>query len=218
MQKLYRKASRFLFWLGAVLAGFLIPWCEEIIRLLLGHSYAEGSLVLAIMLLISVFVALSQINGSMMLALGKTKAHFAFGSIFMGVSIPCSYFILASKDAYLPGLQLGSIGLATKMLVFVIVHVNIVSRWISRDHGWKFDWAYQVIALGGALGLGWLSFELVEALNSYISLNLFFKGGLTLLLYGGAMGMMTWQMPWVAGTSRQDIKSYYFRFINLRFL
>jgi O-antigen/teichoic acid export membrane protein len=218
MQKLYRKASRFLFWIGAVLAGFLIPWCEEIIRFMLGPSYAEGSLVLAIMLIVSAFGSLSQINGSMLLALGKTKAHFAFGSIFMGVSIPCSYFILASKDAYLPGLQLGSIGLAAKMLVFVILHANIVSRWISRDYGWKFDWAYQVIALGGALGLGWLSFELVEALNSYISVNLFFKGGLTLLLYGGVMGMMTWQMPWIAGTSRQDIKSYYFRFINLRFL
>ena len=106
---------------------------------------------------------------------------------------------------------MGSIGLAAKLLVFVILQVNFVSWWISRDHGWKFDWAYQVIALGGALGLSWLSFELVEALNSYISVNLFFKVGLTLLLYGGVMGMMTWQMPWVAGTSRQDIKSYYFR-------
>ena len=218
MQKLYRKASRFLFWLGAVLAGFLIPWCEEIILLMLGPSYSEGSLVLGIMLLVSAFTSLSQINGSMMLALGKTKAHFAFGSIFMGVSIPCSYFILASKDAYLPGLQLGAIGLATKLLVLVILHANIVSRWISRDHGWKFDWTYQVIVLGGALGLGWLSFELIEALSSYLSVNLFFKGGLMLLLYGGVVGVMTWQMPWVAGTSRQGIKSYYFRFINLRFL
>ena len=218
MQKLYRKASRFLFWLGAVLVGFLVPWSEVIIRLMLGPSYAEGASVLAIMLLVSVFASLAQINGSMLLASGKTRAHFAFGSIFMGVSIPCSYFILASKDAFLSGLELGSLGLAAKMLVFVILHVNIVSWWISRDRGWKFDWTYQVFALAGALGSGWLSFELVEALSSYISVNLFFKGGLMLLLYGGVMGMMTWQIPWVAGTSRQDIKSYYFRFINLRFL
>jgi hypothetical protein len=157
---------------------------------------------------------LAQINGSILLASGKTKAHFAFGSIYMGVSIPCSYFLLASKDAYLPGLQMGSLGLAVKMLVFVILHVNVVSWWISRDHGWQFDWTYQVIALGGALGLGWLSFELI----SFFPISLFFKGGLTLLLYCGFMGIMIWQVPWIAGTSRQDIKSYYFRFIKLRFL
>jgi len=214
IQRLYRKASRFLFWLGAVLVGFLVPWSEEIIQLMLGPSYAEGSLILAIMLVFSAFGSLAQINGSMLLASGNTKAHFAFGSIFMGLSIPCSYFILASKDAYLPGLQMGALGLAVKMLVFIILHVNVVSWWISRDHGWKFDWAYQVIALGGASSLGWLSFELV----SFISTSLFFKGGLTLLLYCGFTGIMIWQMPWIAGTSRQDIKSYYFQFIKPRLL
>ena len=214
MQKLYRKASRFLFWLGAVLSGFLIPWREEILRLMLGPSYAEGSLVLAVMLLFSAFGSLAQINGSMLLASGKTKTHFAIGSVFMGVSIPCSYFILASKDAYLPGLQWGSLGLAIKMLVFIIFHANAVSWWISRDHGWKFDWTYQVVALGGALASGWLSFELVKTHN-FISDNLLFKGGLTLLLYCGFMGMMIWQMPWVAGTSRQDIKNYASKLVKL---
>jgi O-antigen/teichoic acid export membrane protein len=218
MQKLYRKASRFLLWLGVVFAGFLIPWSEEIIRLILGPSYAEGYLVFAVMLLVSAFGSLAQVNGSMLLATGKTKAHFAFGSIFMGLSLPCSYFILASKDAYLPGLQMGSLGLAVKMLVFVILHANVVSWWISRSHGWKFDWTYQFIALGGALGLGWLSYEFVEILSSFLSDSLFFKGGLMLLLYCGFTGMMIWQMPWIAGTSRQDIKSYYFKFIKLRFL
>ena len=218
MQKLYRKVSRSLFFLGAVLAGFIIPWREEVIRLVFGPSYTEGSSIFALMLIYAAFRSLAQINGSMLLATSKTKTHLVFGSILMGVSIPCSYFLLASEDTYLPGLGLGALGLAAKMVLFTIIYVNVISWRISRDHGWKFDWTYQVVALGGALSCGWLSFEFVEVLNSYISVNLFFKGGLMLLLYGGVMGMMTWQMPWVAGTSRQDIKSYYFRFINLRFL
>ena len=75
-----------------------------------------------------------------------------------------------------------------------------------------------MVALGGALGFGWLSFELVESLNGFISTSLFFKGGLTLFLYCGFAGMMIWWMPWVAGVSRQDIKVYYFKFVKLRFL
>jgi peptidoglycan biosynthesis protein MviN/MurJ (putative lipid II flippase) len=218
MQKLYRKTSRFLFTLGVVIAGFLVPWSEEIILFLLGPSYVESSSVLAIMLVLSAFASLAQINGSMLLASGKTKAHFAFGSIFMGLSIPCSYFILASEEAYLSGLQLGSLGLAMKMLLFVVLHVNVVSWWISRDHGWKFDWIYQGVSLGGSLGLGWLSFEVVETLNNVIPTGLFLKGGLTLILYCGLAGMMIWRMPWVAGTSRQEIKNYYFKVIKLKFL
>jgi O-antigen/teichoic acid export membrane protein len=214
-QKLYCKASRFLFLLGAIVSGFLIPWSEEIVWLMLGPSYAEGAPILVIMLIFSAFASVAQINGSMLLASGKTKAHLAFGSIFMVISIPCSYFILASKNAFFPGLQLGSLGLAFKMLVFLIVHVNVVSWWISRDYGWKFDWAYQVVALGCSLGLGWLSFACVESLQIVASSNLFLGGGLALLLYFGFVGTMIWWMPWVAGTSRQEIKSYVFRIFRL---
>jgi O-antigen/teichoic acid export membrane protein len=215
MQKLYSKASRFLFSLGAILAGLFFPWSEDIIRLSLGSSYVGGSSVLVLMLIFSAFASLAQINGSMLLASGKSKAHVVFGIIFMGISIPCSYFILASEDAYLPGLQLGSLGLAVKMLVFLILHVNVVSWWISRDHGWKFDWIYQVIALGGALGFGWLSFQCVENLSLLVSINLFFQAGLMLLLYCGFVGMMMWWMPWVAGVSRQEVKNFMFKVFKL---
>jgi hypothetical protein len=68
------------------------------------------------------------------------------------------------------------------------------------------------------LGLGWLSFEVVETLNNVIPTGLFLKGGLTLVLYCGFAGMMIWRMPWVAGTSRQEIKNYYFKVIKLKFL
>ena len=121
---------------------------------------------------------------------------------------------MAPEDAYLPGLQLGSLGLAAKMLVFVVLQVNVVSWWISQDHGWKFDWVYQVVALGSALGLGWLSFGLVENLSSVVSANIFFKGGLTLLLYSGFVGTMIWWMPWIAGASRREIKHYISRIVK----
>jgi len=215
MQKLYRKASRFLYTLGAVIAGFLVPWSGEIIRILLGPSYAGGSPVLALMLIHTSFASLAQINGSMLFASGETRAHVTFGIIFMGLSIPCSYYILASKEAYFPGLGLGSFGLAIKMLILLILNVNAVSWWISKTYGWKFDWVYQVVALGGALIFGELSFKFIVIVNSITPLNLFIKMGGAFLLYSGFAGTMIWLMPWVVGTSRQDIMNYASRLVRL---
>ena len=216
IKRLYRKAHRIVFLASSIIAGFLIPWSKEIIYLMLGPSYGEGAPTLVLMIIYTTFASLMQINGPMLLAASKTKTHVKVGIIVMLVSLPFSYFVLASKDSYLPGLELGSFGLAVKMVLFSIMHVNVISWCISRDYGWKFDWIYQVVVLGGALGFGWLSFELVEILNSFISINLFFKGSLTLLLYCGFAGSMIWWMPWVAGASRQEIKSYIFKFTKLR--
>jgi O-antigen/teichoic acid export membrane protein len=218
MQNLYRKVSRSLFFLGAVLAGFIIPWSKEIIQLVFGSSYMGGSSIFVLMLIYAAFRSLAQVNLSMLLATSKTKTHLVFGCVLMGVSIPCSYFVLASEDTYIPGLGLGSLGLAMKMVLFAVIHVNSISWWIYRDHGWKFDWIYQVVALGGAISCGWLSFELVEVLNNVISINLFLKGILALFLYCGFVGMLTWRMPWVAGVSRQEIKNFFFKLVQLSWI
>tara|TARA_B100000315_G_scaffold210435_1_gene206711 strand:- start:16 stop:1536 length:1521 start_codon:yes stop_codon:yes gene_type:complete len=215
IQKLHRKLSRFLFTVGAIIAGFLIPWSEEILRLVLGSSYIDGALVVAIMLGYAAFNSVAQINNSTLLALGKTGAHLTLGSILMAVGILMAYLFLAPKDSFLPGLDMGSLGLAVKMILFIILHINVVSWWISREHGWKFDWSYQVVALGGALSFGWLSFELVETLNNFSPISLFFRGGLALLLYCGFAGTMVWRMPWIAGTSRQEIRNFFFKLVNL---
>ena len=218
MQKLYRKVSRFLFTVGAVLTGFLVPWSEEIIRIMLGASYMSGAPVLAIMLVHAVFNSVAQVNGSMLLASSKTGTHLILGSILMAISIPMAYFFLAPQDAWLPGLGLGSMGMALKMILFVVLYVNVISWWIARSHGWKFYWAYQVVALGGALSLGWLSFELVDILNGFLQMNLFFKSGLTFLIYCGFAGAMIWRMPWVAGASRQEIKAFTAQFFKLSWI
>ena len=81
----------------------------------------------------------------------------------------------------------------------------------------SLDSAVTVFAynLGGALGFGWLSFQCVENLSLLVSINLFFQAGLMLLLYCGFVGMMMWWMPWVAGVSRQEVKSFIPRVFKL---
>jgi O-antigen/teichoic acid export membrane protein len=215
MRVLYRKASRFLFAVGIFIAGFLAPWSKEIIRLVLGPSYMEGSLVLVVMFIYAAFRSLGILNSSMLLAGSKPKVHVTFSTIFMIISIPTSYLVLAPIDAQLPGLQLGSLGLAIKTLVVAISQSSVVSWWICRDYGWKFDWIYQLIVLSFALSFGWLSFELVQSINSLITLNLFCNGLLTLLFYSGFFTAMVYWMPWILGVSRQELKYFFLKLVNL---
>ena len=211
MKKIYHKASRFLFSLGAFLGGFLILWSEEIIKLMLGASFIEGSSVFAVMLIFAAFRSLGLLNASMLLATCETKVHVTIGIIWMGLSIVASYFILASQNAYLPGLQLGSLGLAIKMLLFAILNANIVSWWICRSQGWKLDCMYQIVVLGGVLSCGWFSFELVQVINNLVVFNLFFKGLLTLFFYCGFVATIIWWMPSILGVSRQEVKDFFLK-------
>ena len=182
---------------------------------MLGPSYLESSSVFSVMLIFAAFRSLGILNISMLLATCETKVHVKIGIIWMGFSMLGSYFILASKNSYLPGLQLGSLGLAIKMLLFSILHANVISWWISRIYGWKFDWMYQIFVLGGALSCGWLSFELVQVINNLVTFNLFFNGLLTLLFYCGFFTTLVYLMPWTLGVSRQELKDFFLKLVNL---
>src|SRR5207302_5348904 len=58
---LYKKVSRLLFVIGAVIAGFLLPWAQDLLRLLLGAAYVGGPSTLAIMFLYPIHQSMGQI-------------------------------------------------------------------------------------------------------------------------------------------------------------
>lgn len=204
MQILYTKASRFIFTFGAIVSGFLIPWSEEIVLVFLGPSYTAGTPVLIIMLVYSMYAAAGQINGTLLYAASRTKEQFFFGSIFMTLSIPFSYFLQAPQEAIVPGLELGAIGMALKRTVLVMLQVNILIWWINRSYGWKFDWAYQVVGLSGFLFLGWAAQKAAVLLTPLVFSGLIVVVGVTAVLYIIMVGVMIWAVPWIAGLQREE--------------
>ncbi len=207
VKMLYHKVSRSLFMLSAMISGFLIPWSKEIIGMALGPAYITAASALAIMLLYPVHQSMGQILGVMYYATGKTKPYAVIGLVFMLISIPVAYFALAPTDAWLPGLALGSMGMAVKMVVLQLISVNISAWLISRIYSWKFDWMYQVIGLGGVVLLGWTAYEGIALITSGLQLHLFLKGGFTFLLYSFLTVGMIWAMPWLVGMEREEIRT-----------
>lgn len=204
IEALFRRTSRFLFWLGTAISGLLIPWSMEITRVTLGPAYADGAWALAIMLLYHTFGALGQVIGIMFLATHQTRPQVVIGMIFMAISIPISYLVQAPSTALIPGFELGATGMALKMLILVIINVNVMGWWIARTNGWALDWQYQIVGVGVMLFCGWLAYQ-IATLDSLFG-PLILRSAVGLAAFAGLTGMTLWTMPWIAGTTRGEIK------------
>ncbi len=204
---IYKRINRILFMLSTSIAGFLLPWTKEIILLLLGNEYIEGVLVMSLMMLYPIHQSLGQINGSMYYALELIRPYVLINMVNMSVSIIAIYFMLAPADATIPGLGLGSVGLALKMVILQFITINFSIWWLSRKQGWSFDFSYQLIGLGLFLLLGLISYQVINMLISD-AVHVLIRGSIAGLVYFLLTVIIFYKVPWLIGMSSNEIKEY----------
>lgn len=202
---LYRRVSRGLFFVGAAVAGILVPWAEGILSLTLGPAYVGGATVLAIMLLYPLHQSLGLVGGTMLFATGRIHAQVILGMAFMASSIFVSYFVLAPSTASIPGFGLESLGLAGKMVIMQFLGVNATAIYLARSLQINFDWVYQPLSGLGCLGAGWLSHVLAQWCIGGTSSNLVLQMLISGLFYLSMLIGIVWFSPSLAGVSRLDI-------------
>lgn len=201
---LYLKASRSLYFAGAVVAGGVLPWAREILQLTLGAAYAGGAVPLMLMFLYPVHQSMGQIGGTMLYATGHTRIQMALGLAIMVSSLVVAYFMLAPADASVPGLALAAEGLAFKMVIMQLMSVNIMAWFISRAFGWKYDWRYQIVGLALAVGAGWFVKALV---TGFAGAPVLVMMAATVPIYLALVAGALYLMPWVAGTEREELRA-----------
>lgn len=198
---LYRRVSRILYMGGATVAGFLIPWAEDILHLLLGPRYVGGAAALAIMFLYPVHQSMGQIGGAMLYATGRVRVQVTLGIGFMLASIVVSYFVLASPGAFVPGLGLASTGLAIKVVAMQFLQVNVIAILIAKGLGLIFDWHHQIVGLGIAVVGGWGGYVLSSALVGH-----YWSTPATMavagLIYSGFILAALYALPWLVDMPR----------------
>lgn len=206
---LYYKVSRGLVMLGAILSGLFLPWSKQIVMLSLGQAYAQAWPVLAIMFLYPIHQSMGQIGGTMFLASGQTQKYMLVSTAVMLASIPFSYLMLAPKGGAVPGLGMGALGIAIKMVLLGIVSVNIQAWVIARFSGWKFDWIFQAIGIPLMVGAGYFAKMFVGMMWNLEGLN---PAGLVVpvivssLVYVGLTLWIVWLLPSLIGMEREEIK------------
>jgi O-antigen/teichoic acid export membrane protein len=122
---------------GSIMAGILVPFSKEILVLTAGEDYIGAWIVLAVMLVYPLLQSIGQLGGTMLIAKGRTDLHSKLSVIAICVSIPLTYLMLAPESNY--GMNLGGLGLATKMVLLSLVTTTVQSTIIAREFGWKFE-------------------------------------------------------------------------------
>lgn len=201
---LYRRVSRLLFFVGAMVAGFLMPWSAELLYFILGSAYVGGASALMIMLLYPVHQAMGQVGATMLYATERVGAQVSIGIAVMSVGMIATYFVLAPPTSSVPGLGWGSTGLTLKMVCVQIVGVNALAFAIARMNTWKFDWMYQPTVLGICVGAGWLVHSLCAQIlprTWALPIRVIPSG----LVYCGILALVVYCVPGLVGISRVEL-------------
>jgi len=155
-RELYGRSSRALFFAAVAGGAFLAPHARALLTLTAGPRFADAWPTLALMLTYPSFQSLGQLNGAFFFATEDTRTHVTISSIGLLAGIPLSWLVLAPRDAVVPGLALGSAGLAARswltQALAVTIQSAVVSRKLKDGEGPARHWALLVglLALGAA--------------------------------------------------------------------
>ncbi|MCD6572672.1 MAG: oligosaccharide flippase family protein [Thermoplasmata archaeon] len=204
---LYTKISRALFFVAAVGACFLIPFSKEILVFLLGPKYKPGWLCLAIMFLYPIHQSLGQISGSYFCATAQTKLYSKIAIARMIFSIFITYFVLASPSAKIPGLGLGSVGLALKMVILQIIGVNIFDYIICGYSRWKTEFSYRGVGIILLLIISFISKGFLSHISHFLGISLH---SLLLIIgcipiYISMVGLVVYLFPGLSGIEKGQL-------------
>ncbi|MDG1973787.1 MAG: hypothetical protein P8I26_01975 [Flavobacteriaceae bacterium] len=207
VKKLYQNSTRLLFFVSLIVSLPLLPYADDILFISLGDSYAEGSMTFTIMLLYPIHQSIGQINGTMFYATEKTRPYVIGNIIFMIFSILFTIIVLAPKNFLIPGLSLGSEGVALKLVLLQLIQVNIFSWYLSKIFKWNFDGFNQMILFVFSLFFLYSSHLAIKQLsinNTYIEFSF------TTILFLFLMLLLVLFKPDKVGLSKGFINKYIF--------
>jgi O-antigen/teichoic acid export membrane protein len=156
---LYTKAKKGLFFVSAMIATGLGPWSEKIITLFFGSAYTMAAPVFMVLIFAATYQTLGQIEGTLLMASGKTGTGMLFNIFMAPLGIGLSFILIAGAtglgiSALTP---LGALGLAVKVLAVQIFTVNVLGYLLCKKMIWRFEWVYQLKILALLTPLGFLT-------------------------------------------------------------
>lgn len=123
---------KILYLIGAFLSIFFMFHTAEIIALIGGEDYKAAQLTVLVMFLYPIHVVYGQFCGGVLIALRKTGLYRNIALISTVLGVIISYFLLAPKSFLLPGLELGSLGLALKLILIQLFSVTVQLYFVCK--------------------------------------------------------------------------------------
>ncbi|MBF0194685.1 MAG: lipopolysaccharide biosynthesis protein, partial [Magnetococcales bacterium] len=124
MARLFRRHIPTLYFISAYLACFIIIHSSDVLFFFGGEAYAGGALTATIMLFFPIHMTYGQLSNSLLIATDQTRLYRNLGIISVLVGLPVTYYLIAPITEN--GLELGSVGLAIKMVLMQFILVNVM--------------------------------------------------------------------------------------------
>lgn len=168
--RLYRSMSKAMFFAAAAGGAFLAPHSRTLIEWTAGARFADAWPTLVLMLTYPAMQSLGQLNGAYFFATEDTKIHVAISSAGLLLGLPLAWLVLAPREAFVPGLALGSFGLAARGWATQAAAVSVQCLVIARRQGGGRGPADHWATLAGLLASSWALAALFRALAAWLGL------------------------------------------------
>jgi len=124
---IYRRLDGLLFYVIVTLALIWSFMGKEMLSFLLGKEFENAGKILVVMAFYPVSQVFGQMGTTIAIASERSKEYLIATAITATIGFFVSYFLLVPKDSYIPGLELGSFGLAIKTAIFGLIAVQPIT-------------------------------------------------------------------------------------------
>lgn len=203
----YYKFTNFLFFLALMLCTWLSFNSSLLVEILVGDEYQAAIPVLTLMAFYPLQQTYGQINTAALKGAEKTKIIRNLGIWLSIPDVLLSYFLLASPNAPIPGLNLGAMGVAIRMVIYGLISVQMYEWMSHRTFGLNYiSTLFQKISVAVfVFTSGWLTLTMLSkqlSLLNFSALNILL---LTTAVYFITISIVVFLRPQLLGISRNEM-------------
>jgi len=205
MAHLFRRYIPMLYGTAAFFSCFIAVHAEKVALIFGGTKFHDASIPITIMAFYPIHQTYGQLSGSVFYATGQTRLYRNIGISIMILGLPVTYLLIAPHQNM--GLNLGSTGLAIKMVALQFLGVNVQLYFNAKllNLAFRKYLAHQLLCV---CTLSLVAFVISKAVNyievsSNIVVNFLVNG----IIYSCAVGIFTYFIPELFGLRKIDIKN-----------
>lgn len=197
---LFKRYLPMLYALSAYLASFISLQADTIVWLFAGDRFMGAGAAMMYMAFYPVHQTYGQMNGALLLAAEKTKLYGNISVSLMLLGLLSTWFLL--MPVKYGGVNSGSVGLATKMLIVQFIGVNIQLWFNTKMLSLKFNYFFlhQIAVIILFLSLSWLA----TSFSFWISLPRIYTFFMTGLLYTFFVIISIYYFPKIVGLNKKE--------------
>ncbi|OGV63243.1 MAG: hypothetical protein A3K18_04685 [Lentisphaerae bacterium RIFOXYA12_64_32] len=224
IRQFFEKNHKLFFSITCFISAFMCIQAAFIVRLFAGESFSAAVWPFMLMVFYPAHQTFGQLGGTMFLATDRTLQLRNIATLCMVAGAALTYFLVAPRVGRVPGLGLGSLGLAIQMLLFQVVYVNVLlfsnCRYLSLSYP-HYLW-YQVWVIALFLLLAALSSALGFSVSSFLPLPKNAAGMVAFVASGtiyAALGMLSvLSYPAICGVEREEMRSILGKILAVRII